>query len=120
MKISCNFSIQLDNIRQHHNKWIKFTNQVIEPESTYTETKNVLTIRDLIEHDKFELLTYKGSLTTPNCTENVQWMLSSRPLSISSFELDELRKLKDERGIVINRNNRPLQRLNSRKIVIYV
>jgi carbonic anhydrase len=85
------------------------------------EYNNVFTLRDLIKSDKFEYISYKGSLTTPNCNENVRWIISTSPLAITNTELSELRKVKDKKGERILRNNRPLQKQNGdRGITFYV
>lgn len=101
------------------NPFINFASKVIEAESSYNETRNLFAIRDLIKPKNFQYLSYKGSLTTPNCLETVTWMVLKQPVSISSAELAELRKLKDEKGKPLTTNFRPLQRLNYRKVLIY-
>ena len=39
-----------------------------------------------------EYFTYGGSLTTPPCTEAVNWKVISKPLKITSKQLEELTK----------------------------
>jgi len=53
---------------------------------------------------------YSGSLTTPPCTENVSWVVYSKPISASS---DQIAAFKD----VFGKNNRPTQGLNRRLIL---
>lgn len=50
---------------------------------------------------------YMGSLTTPPCSENVNWTILNTPLEISREQIDQFEVL--YRG-----NNRPVQRLNGR------
>jgi len=85
----------------------------------YEETQRTFSIRDLIKTTSVDLLTYRGSLTTPNCEETVTWMLSTKPLTISSAELAEFRQLRTEAGDQLLTNVRPLQELNERPITVY-
>ncbi len=54
-------------------------------------------------------LYYKGSLTTPPCTEGVQWVLFEQPVTMSTSQIHEFRTLFPE-------NHRPLQPANQREI----
>ena len=42
---------------------------------------------DLIETFSSDYVTYKGSLTTPPCSEGVVWIISSKPLPISERQV---------------------------------
>ena len=55
------------------------------------------------------LYTYEGSLTTPPCTENVTWLVSDEPISLSEEQINAVQKVSSE-------NNRPIQELNNRDI----
>lgn len=55
---------------------------------------------------------YEGSLTTPPCSEQVLWIVMSKPISFSSKQIDLLLS-------VLSFNNRPLQPLNKRTIVYF-
>ncbi len=52
---------------------------------------------------------YTGSLTTPPCTEGVQWYILKQPIEASSAQLNKLAEL-------MGKNNRKVQALNGRKI----
>jgi carbonic anhydrase len=46
---------------------------------------------------------YTGSLTTPPCTEGVEWYIMKEPISLSTSQIDRFRKL-------YHANNRPVQK----------
>ncbi|MEO1396482.1 MAG: carbonic anhydrase family protein [Cyanobacteria bacterium J06634_5] len=52
---------------------------------------------------------YKGSLTTPPCSESVTWLVMSKPVSLSTQQLASYQQ-------ILNNNNRPLQLLNNRSV----
>lgn len=69
---------------------------------------DVLNARDLLPEDH-TTYRYDGSLTTPPCSENVLWMMMVAPLSraqVGAFVA------------IFNYNNRPVQPLNGRVIVM--
>jgi carbonic anhydrase len=54
---------------------------------------------------------YVGSLTTPPCSENVQWLVLRNPISMSTGQIAAFSSR-------LNNNNRPTQSLNARKTTI--
>jgi len=52
---------------------------------------------------------YEGSLTTPPCTEGVQWIVIKQPVSATIDQIDAIHK-------IIHDDNRPIQPRHSRKI----
>ncbi len=54
--------------------------------------------------------TYKGSLTTPPCTENVIWIILNKPIEMSLQQIMKFTK-------VYRSINRPIQSLRGRKIL---
>lgn len=53
---------------------------------------------------------YTGSLTTPPCSEQVEWFVATEPLSITQQELLMMQKIYSD-------NNRPVQPINDRKVL---
>jgi carbonic anhydrase len=52
---------------------------------------------------------YEGSLTTPPCTEDVQWLVMDTPIELGQDQIDTLQARYDG-------NNRPVQPLNGREV----
>lgn len=78
--------------------------------------------RDLLPRDdRFRTrnyYAYEGSLTTPPCSEIVQWYLLKEPVSISKQQVDTFQRLlEDTSGDGHSFNNRPVQNLNGRSVV---
>jgi len=61
---------------------------------------------------------YRGSLTTPPCTENVFWHVLTEPIKVSESDLQTLRLLTDPEGKSFSDNNRPVQPLNGRQVIL--
>lgn len=56
---------------------------------------------------------YEGSLTTPPCSESVRWMVMATPIELSESQIGAFEN-------TVHRNNRPIQALNGREILIDV
>jgi carbonic anhydrase len=54
---------------------------------------------------------FPGSLTTPPCTEGLQWFVMANPIEASSQQIAELKK-----ALPLANNARPVQPLNGRKV----
>ncbi|MFC1749327.1 carbonic anhydrase [Pseudomonadota bacterium] len=65
---------------------------------------------DLLPNNMKDYFHYKGSLTTPPCSETVNWYVLANPLEASKAQLKKLSKL-------ISANNRPLQQLHRRFVL---
>lgn len=59
--------------------------------------------------DEIKVYQYVGSLTTPPCTEGVQWFVLEKPIEMSK---EQIQKFKN----IFPQNNRPVQPLNNRDI----
>jgi len=55
---------------------------------------------------------YDGSLTTPPCSEGVAWFVLQSPIEMSESQISTFEK-------IINDNNRPVQPLKGREILVY-
>jgi carbonic anhydrase len=76
----------------------------------YKSNVNAVDLRGL--HNSSTLLCHvEGSLTTPPCTEGVQWLISSKPVHVASAQVLTFRRLIGGRN-----RRRPMQALNGRRI----
>jgi len=57
------------------------------------------------------IFRYEGSLTTPPCSEGVQWFVFETPVEVSGAALAAY-------GVVLGNNSRPLQPLNGRELLV--
>lgn len=74
--------------------------------SSEKEIKNIELINFL--PSKKEAYNYIGSLTTPPCTEGVQWIIFEEPIELSETQIAAFKNL-------FGHNNRPIQPLNDRE-----
>lgn len=65
--------------------------------------------QDLLPEDTAHYFHYIGSLTTPPCSENVQWYLLKQPVEASKEQIEAFRKYYVD-------NERPVQELHDRVI----
>ena len=68
-----------------------------------------ITPHDLMPKERKNFYHYVGSLTTPPCSENVQWFLLKNPASASKEQIAAFRKYYVD-------NERPIQELNDREV----
>lgn len=64
---------------------------------------------DLLPDDIIGYYHYEGSLTTPPCTEGVQWLILANPLKIGQEQIDCF-------AAIYKQNNRPIQQSNGRDV----
>lgn len=79
-----------------------------ETEST-ASTENRLHLEELLPFSETNF-QYEGSLTTPPCTEGVNWIVYGEPISVSSDQLEDFQQIYED-------NHRPVQPLNGREII---
>lgn len=56
---------------------------------------------------------YDGSLTTPPCSEGVKWFVLTTPIELSESQIDAF-------AAIVHANNRPVQPLNGRQLLVNV
>ncbi|XP_073821373.1 carbonic anhydrase 9-like [Musca autumnalis] len=64
--------------------------------------------------------TYKGSLTTPGCSEAVLWHVFPDPLPIAQKHIEKFWSILDKNGDPLTNNFRPVQNLNGRKVYYHL
>jgi len=85
--------------------WNVMPTTVVEPQKHDVQ----IDINQLLPKDR-NYYNYDGSLTTPPCTEGVNWIVLKQPMSISTEQLKQYQA-------VYSHNARPLQDLNDRKVL---
>lgn len=81
--------------------------------------KNTFTIKQLIRKRVTDFYSYKGSVTTPPCSQVVKWIIAKKSVKIYPSELAVFRSLMKSDGTKLNQNFRPLQELNNRTVYSY-
>ena len=68
-------------------------------------------VRDSVVQPFPHAYRYEGSLTTPPCSESVQWIVLTTPIEMSEAQIAAFKA-------IIHDNNRPVQPLNGRKLLV--
>ncbi|MBS9782857.1 MAG: carbonic anhydrase family protein [Arcobacter sp.] len=87
----------------------KILRNMPDAEENKKELKSKVLPYDILPSSK-KYFTFNGSLTTPPCTQGVKWIVLRTPIEVSK---DQIKDFTD----VINNNNRPVQKTNSRIIL---
>lgn len=85
------------------------------------ETTKVMgfSVKDILPNDTQSFYRYSGSFTTPQCSENVEWIVFHQTVSVSSRQLQAFRSVsssKQDTKPLVN-NFRPVQPLNNRTVL---
>ncbi len=77
----------------------------------------LINIYDAFPDDK-RYFSYSGSLTTPPCSEVVKWKILREPIEMSLEQIHAFVSILDNSCCATNGNNRPIQDLNGRRVVL--
>jgi carbonic anhydrase len=83
--------------------WIKWSGDDTTTSYRYSLNEILPTWRP----DFWQAYVYGGSITTPPCTENVQWIVNKVPISVSYKQMEHFWALKDK-WMTLNSNDEPL------------
>ncbi len=93
------------------NKWLKNIWSVMPSNAKEAHTLNeMVNVIDILPK-KQEYYRFDGSLTTPPCSEGVQWIVMKKVMAVQSQQIDAFISVLHEP------NNRPLQPINSRTVL---
>ncbi|GAB6027436.1 Carbonic AnHydrase [Chamberlinius hualienensis] len=106
-----------------YEKLIKFLSKV-QIEGEHVDVRNRFPLDTLLPSEMDAIYAYRGSLTTPPCSEAVTWFVIDAPVAISSDQLIAFRKLRTSVKPLSNNtaeiqlvdNFRPQQELHQRLI----
>ncbi|XP_070505845.1 carbonic anhydrase-like [Chironomus tepperi] len=116
-------AVLFEEIQWGSSQWLPFLpmlHHVYEPDTDYTERKLIFSYADAMGFTSFpKFISYKGSLTTPACSETVTWIVVDQLFLVAQYDMDKLQQVRDHDGFRIKRNNRPVQPINGRKVYLY-
>uniref|UniRef100_A0A8C8XAI3 Carbonic anhydrase n=1 Tax=Panthera leo TaxID=9689 RepID=A0A8C8XAI3_PANLE len=75
-----------------------------------------LDIRDMLPENVHHYYSYKGSLTTPPCTENVYWFVLASPIMFSRAQVTHENSILDHQNKTLHNIYRMTQPLNNRVV----
>ena len=92
---------------------------VLEVQEEDAETEVTLRYSDLLPSADLSYYYYEGSLTTPLCTEIVQWFVLKERITVPQTFLQQLRTVSTEDGTPLVLNYREVQDTNGRDVVMH-
>ena len=72
------------------------------------QLKNPIDLQLLLPEEK-SVYQYMGSLTTPPCTEGINWFILEKPIEMSDEQINRF-------SSIFLQNNRPIQEMNGREV----
>lgn len=97
----------------------KFLPRVTKMKDSFRIDRPPFTLQDIVGHTRSPLINYIGSLTTPECSGNIVWLLPVELKYINKQSLARFRVLEGKEG-KLSGNYRPIQPTNGRKIFLYI
>lgn len=98
---------------EHNETFQKILDASPAKTGTTVDIPSTLNPAQLLPRDLKHFYTYAGSLTTPPCTEGIQWYLFGEPVQASQKQIDEFSKK------YFHDNARGEQRLNGRHVLAH-
>ena len=87
-----------------------WNNLPLEKNVDYSPEGVAIDLNELLPKDR-NYYTYMGSLTTPPCSEGVNWVVMEAPVAAAAAQLEAAAT------IIGHPNNRPVQPLNARIVI---
>ncbi|XP_065075676.1 carbonic anhydrase 2-like [Ochlerotatus camptorhynchus] len=101
------------------NMWTRYLPKVVGEGSEYSiPLYDLFTVGEVLGDMEWPYFAYEGSLTTPPCSETVQWIVASERRPLTRSELKVMRTLNGRGGDWVQ-TARPTQALNFRRVFIY-
>ncbi len=100
--------LQTDDADKTVTDFAKLSDNLPAKEGDKIRTGETINAQNLLPQKK-STYRYSGSLTTPPCSESVNWLVMSEPVSLPAAQMAQYKKL-------LNHNNRPLQLRRKRTV----
>lgn len=109
------FFYELD--RHQHPAYDEITSALVNVTEPHTTAimSNPFSFLNILPYDLKRYFTYRGSLTTPPCSEVVIWLDFEQPIRISHEQIEGFRELKSVHGKIMH-NFRPIQPIGDRVV----
>jgi carbonic anhydrase len=78
--------------------------------------KASLDLKSILPKAGSTFFRYSGSLTTPNCSEIVEWTIIEDPIPVKPSDIKKFHQVLNNNGIPTGRNWRPVQPLGQRDL----
>lgn len=111
------FFYELD--RHQHPAYDEITSALLNVTEPHTSVimEHPFSFLNILPYDLTRYFTYRGSLTTPPCSEVVIWLDFEQPIRITHEQIEAFRELRSAHG-KITHNFRPIQPIGDR-VVFY-
>ena len=111
------FVIEDSSVPYNNTIWMEFLNKIPHKAAELENVSGVV-LSDFLPDDR-SYYYYEGSLTTPPCSQVVQWFLLRNPIRIPSIFMNALRTMvNNAEEETLTMNFRDTQQLNNRDVMI--